>query len=159
MSDRSVVFPAPGQIDRRLLAFDSPALAGYEWPYFAASGAGDGPTLCLIAGIHGAEYPPIEAVIRFCRQLDPAKLRGRLVALPVVNLPAFWERTPFVCPRDGKNPNRVFPGDANGTFSEALAHHLFETVIRRGEYLVDLHCGDMVEDLMPFSLAQRSGNA
>ena len=121
--------------DRRLLAFDSPALAGYEWPYFAASGAGDGPTLCLIAGIHGAEYPPIEAVIRFCRQLDPAELRGRLVALPVVNLPAFWERTPFVCPRDGKNPNRVFPGDANGTFSEALAHHLFETVIRRGNYL------------------------
>ena len=158
MTDRTVVFPAPGQMDRRLLAFDSPTLAGYEWPYFAISGAADGPTLCLIAGIHGAEYPPIDAVMRFCRDLDPAALHGRLVALPVVNLPAFWERTPFVCPRDGKNPNRVFPGDANGTFSEAMAYHLFETVIRRGDYLLDLHCGDMVEDLAPFSIVQETGD-
>lgn len=158
MSDRSVTFPAAGEKERRTLAAGAPALNGYEWPYFAISGAQDGPTLCLIAGIHGAEYPPIDAVLQFCQALEPATLRGCIVALPIVNLPAFWERTPFVCPRDGKNPNRVFPGDPNGTFSEALAHFIFETVIRRGEYLVDLHCGDMVEDLMPFSLAQRSGD-
>lgn len=159
MSDRRVTFPAAGQKDRRTLVSDAPALSGYEWPYVAISGAHDGPTLSLIAGIHGAEYPPIDAVLQFCQALDPATLRGRIVAVPIVNLPAFWERTPFVCPRDGKNPNRVFPGDPNGTFSEVLAHFIFESVIRRGEYLVDLHCGDMVEDLMPFSLAQRSGNA
>src|SRR5579885_3256531 len=158
MPDQSIIFPAPGQTSRRLLAFDAPALAGLEWPYFAISGASDGPTLCLIAGIHGAEYPPIDAVMRFCRDLDPATLRGRVIGVPVINLPAFWERTPFVCPRDGKNPNRVFPGDANGTFSEALAYHLFETVIRRGDYLLDLHCGDLVEDLAPFSIVQETGN-
>lgn len=156
MTDRSVVFPAPGQADRRLLAFDSPTLADYEWPYFAISGAADGPTLCLIAGIHGAEYPPIDAVMRFCRALDPATLRGRVVGVPVVNLPAFWERTPFVCPRDGTNPNRVFPGRADGSFSEVMAHHIFETVIRRGDYLLDLHCGDLVEDLAPFSIVQQT---
>lgn len=159
MTDRAIVFPAPGQKERRLLAFDAPLLADYEWPYFAISGAADGPTLCLIAGIHGAEYPPIDAALRFCRALDPRALRGRVVGVPVVNLPAFWERTPFVCPRDGKNPNRVFPGNASGTYSEALAHALFEGVIRRGDYLVDLHAGDMVEDLAPFSLVQQSGVA
>jgi predicted deacylase len=159
MGDNTVVFPAPGEKERRLLAFGSRTLAGYEWPYFAISGATDGPTLGLIAGVHGAEYPPMDAVMQFCRALDPARLRGRVVAVPVVNLPAFWQRTPFVCPKDGKNPNRVFPGDPNGTFSEALAYHLFEAVIRRGHYLIDLHCGDLVEDLMPFSLIQESGNA
>jgi predicted deacylase len=159
MSDRAVVFPPPGHKEQRLLAFDSPLLAGYEWPYFAISGAQDGPTLALIAGIHGAEYPPIDAVMRFCQALDPRTLRGRVHAVPVVNLPAFWERTPFVCPRDGKNPNRVFPGKPKGTFSEALACHMFETVIRRGDYLIDLHCGDLVEDLAPFSLMQRTDNA
>lgn len=159
MSDRAVVFPAPGHKEQRLLAFDSSILAGYEWPYFAISGAQDGPTLCLIAGIHGAEYPPIDAVMRFCQALDPAALRGRVVAVPVVDLPAFWERTPFVCPLDGKNPNRVFPGAPDGTFSEALAHHMFETVFRRGDYLIDLHGGDLVEDLVPFSLVQRTGDA
>ena len=159
MADTTVVFPTPGEKDRRLLAFGSRTLSGYEWPYFAISGALDGPTLSLIAGVHGAEYPPIDAVMQFCRALDPTTLRGRIIGVPVVNLPAFWQRTPFVCPSDNKNPNRVFPGDPNGTFSEALAYHLFEAVIRRGNYLIDLHCGDMVEDLMPFSHMQESGNA
>ena len=159
MADNAVVFPAPGEKEQRLLVFGSRTLSGYEWPCFAISGALDGPTLSLIAGVHGAEYPPMDAVMQFCRALDPATLHGRIVAVPVVNLPAFWERTPFVCPNDGINPNRVFPGDPNGTFSEALAYHLFEAVIRHGHYLIDLHCGDMVEDLMPFSLMQESGNA
>lgn len=158
MSDSAVRFPAPGRTERRELAFDSAVLAGYSWPYFAISGAADGPTLCLLAGVHGAEYPPIDALIRFCRELDPATVRGRIVALPVVNLPAFRARTPFICPLDGKNPNRVFPGSAEGTFSEVLAHHIFEALIRPADALVDLHCGDLVEDLAPFSLVQQSGN-
>jgi hypothetical protein len=141
------------------LAFDTPLLSGYDWPYFAISGVHDGPTLCVIAGIHGAEYPPIDALIRFCRAIDPLTLRGRVLGVPVVNLPAFWERTPFVCPRDGKNPNRVFPGKPDGTFTEVLAYHFFTSVIRRGDYLIDLHCGDLVEDLMPFSLMHQCGRA
>ena len=157
MADREVTFPAAGRKDRRTLAFDAPLLAGLEWPYFAISGAADGPTLCVIAGIHGAEYPPIDAVMRFCHDLDPATLRGRVVGVPIVNLPAFWERTPFVCPTDGKNPNRAFPGDPAGTFTDVLAYHVFTSIIRRGDYLVDVHCGDMVEDLEPFSLVQQSG--
>jgi len=158
MSDGAVRFPTPGRTERRELAFDSAVLAGYSWPYFAISGAEDGPTLCLLAGVHGAESPPIDALIRFCRELDPATLRGRVVALPVLNLPAFRARTPFLCPLDGKNPNRVFPGNAGGSFSEALAHHIFEMLIRPADALVDLHCGDLVEDLAPFSLVQECGD-
>ncbi len=159
MSDTQPVFPAPGQKSRSTLAFDTPLLHGYEWPYIAVSGASDGPTITLLAGIHGAEYPPIDAVLRFCQALDPATLRGRLVAVPVVNLPAFWERTPFVCPRDGQNLNRVFPGDPAGGFSDVLAHYMFERVIRHADYLIDLHAGDLVEELAPFSLVQATGNA
>lgn len=159
MADRSVAFPAPGRSERRTLTFDAPLLAEYELPYCAISGQADGPVLCVIAGIHGAEYPPMEAVMRFCRDVDPALLRGRILGVPIVNLPAYWERTPFVCPRDGKNPNRAFPGDPAGTFTDVLAHHIFESVIRRGDYLVDLHCGDMVEDLAPFSLVYQNGRA
>jgi len=133
-------------------------LRGYQWPHVAVSGAADGPTVSIIAGIHGAEYPPLDAVMRFCRELDPALLRGRVVGVPIVNLPAFWERTPFVCPRDGKNLNRVFPGDPAGTFGDVLAHYMFERVIRRGDYLIDLHAGDLVEELAPFSLVRTTGN-
>ena len=44
-------------------------------------------------------------------------------------MPAFLPRTPFVCPIDGKNPNRFFPGDPEGTFSEVLDDAIFRTVI------------------------------
>jgi uncharacterized protein len=157
MADSTIIFPAPGKTHRGLLAATSPTLAGYEWPYLAIRGVADGPTLCVIAGIHGAEYPPIDAVLQFSRAIDPATLRGQILAVPIVNLPAFWARTPFVCPADGKNPNRAFPGDPHGSFSQALAHLVFEQLIKRGDFLVDLHCGDLVEDLVPYCGMQESG--
>ena len=157
MTDAAVIFPASGHRRQGLLTFDHPLLADDRWPYVTISGAHDGPTLCLTAGIHGAEYPPIDAVIRFARDLDPVRLRGRVVAMPVVNLPAFHGRTPFLCPRDGKNLNRVFPGDPSGTYSQALAHHLVEGLYRQSNALLDLHCGDMVEDLAPFSIIHQVG--
>jgi predicted deacylase len=159
MNDGTIVFPAPGRMERRQLAFAAPALAEYQWPYFAISGAQDGPTVCVIGGIHGAEYPPIDAVMRFCRELDPVVLCGRVIGVPVVNLPAFRARAPFVCPPDGKNLNRVFPGKEDGTFSEVLAYHFFRTVIQQADCLIDLHGGDLVEDLVPFSLMHRCGRA
>jgi predicted deacylase len=159
MADHAVTFPAPGRREQRLLASAAPSLAGHELPYFAISGVADGPTLCVLAGVHGAEYPPIDAAIQFSRAIDPATLRGRIVTIPVVNQPAFWARTPFLCPNDGKNPNRVFPGDPGGSFSQALAHLVFEAVIRRADLLVDLHCGDLVEELVPYCGTQQAGDA
>ncbi|MGH2389308.1 MAG: succinylglutamate desuccinylase/aspartoacylase family protein, partial [Chloroflexota bacterium] len=152
------VFPAPGDRRKGLLTFDHPLLKDDRWSYVTISGAHDGPTLCLTAGIHGAEYPAIDAVLRFARELDPARLHGRLLALPVVNLPAYHGRVPFLCPRDGKNLNRVFPGNPEGTYTEALAHHLVEGLYRQSDALLDLHGGDMVEDLVPFSIFHQVGD-
>ena len=85
-------------------------------------------------------------------------MHGRILVVPIVNLPAFWERTAFVCPLDGKNPNRCFPGDPNGTFSEALAHVVFSTCIAPGDALLDLHGGDIVEELAPFAIYAADGD-
>ena len=90
------------------------------------------------------------------RELDPRELSGRILALPFVNPASFLQRTPFVSPQDGKNPNRSFPGDPAGTFTEALAHHVFRELIEPSDYLVDLHGGDMVEALHPFVLFDES---
>jgi uncharacterized protein len=158
MTDSSVVFPVPGTRRKGLLTFDHPLLKDDRWPYITISGAHDGPTLCLTAGIHGAEYPAIDAVLRLAGELDPAKLHGRVVALPIVNLHAYHGRVPFLCPLDGKNLNRVFPGDPSGTYTQALAHHLVEGLYRQSDALLDLHGGDMVEDLVPFSIIHQVGN-
>ena len=72
--------------------------------------------------------------------------------MPVLNLPAFTARSPFVVPEDGKNLNRCFPGRANGTLADRLAYDTFHQLISGSDALVDAHCGDLVEALEPFSL-------
>jgi uncharacterized protein len=142
----------PRTVSRRRLRFDAPALRHLEWPCFDAHGGEDGPHLAIIAGIHGCEYSSIAAVVELMRALDPASLRGRVTAVPIVNLESYRQRTPFVSPADGKNLNRCFPGDPAGTYSDQLAHHVHDQVIAPADALVDLHGGDMVEALEPFAL-------
>jgi uncharacterized protein len=143
-------------LERRTLQFEPEILAGLELPCIVAHGTEDGPRLALIAGIHGCEYSSIAAVTRFMADLDTSELTGTIVAVPVVNLGSFRGRTPFVSPQDGKNLNRCFPGSYDGTYSDALARAVFDEVISASDVLLDLHGGDLVEALEPFSLYDES---
>src|SRR5688572_15174744 len=125
----TIELPAPGTVRRGTLRFSHPQLADWSWPYSVVRGAQEGPHIALLSGVHPAEYPAIEANIRFTRALDPAQLRGTLVSLPIIDVPAFLPRTPFVSPIDGKNPNRFFPGDPEGTFTDVLDDAIFRSVI------------------------------
>jgi uncharacterized protein len=154
----TIEFPEPGTVRRGTLRFSRPDLMEWSWPYTVVRGAQDGPHVALISGVHPAEYPAIESNIRFTRNLDPSRLRGTVVSLPIIDVPAFLPRSPFVCPIDGKNPNRFFPGNPNGTFSEVMDDAIFQTVIDPADVLIDLHGGDMVEALIPFSIYSVSGN-
>jgi uncharacterized protein len=154
----TIAFPASGTVRRGNLRFSHPALAEWSWPYTVVRGAEDGPHVALISGVHPAEYPAIESNIRFTRNLDPSRLSGTVVSLPLIDVPAFLPRSPFVCPIDGKNPNRFFPGDPNGSFTEIMDDAIFRTVIAPADILIDLHGGDMVEALVPFSIYSVSGN-
>jgi uncharacterized protein len=127
-------------------------LAGLEVSVLEVAGTGPGPRLTVLAGVHGCEYAPMAAVRRWARGLAGRELRGRVTAVPVLNLPAFRARTPFVVPDDGKNLNRCFPGDPAGTLAERLAHAVFTDLIRGSDAVVDVHAGDMVEALEPFAL-------
>jgi predicted deacylase len=127
-----------------------------EMPVIEARGVQDGPRACLIAGIHGCEYASMEALMRFMRSLDTSTLTGSIVAAPIVNVTAFRGRSPFVTPEDGMNLNRCFPGSADGTHSEQLAHAVFMELISGSDLLIDLHGGDLVEALEPFTLFDAS---
>jgi uncharacterized protein len=143
-------------VERTTIRFDSPLLEGVELPWFDIRGDAGGPALALIAGVHGCEYSSIAAVGEVVRSLEHEELAGRVLAVPVVNLSAFRTRTPFVTPEDGKNLNRCFPGRAEGTFSDVLAHELSEWLFAEGDYFIDLHGGDLVEALEPFVLFDES---
>jgi len=151
MASTELTMAARGERYEGMLTSDLAVLRGWEWPYVTINGAQDGPRTTITAGIHGCEYVSIRAAVRLAREIDPAELRGQILVVPIVNLPSYWERTAFFNPYDGKNLNRVFPGKATGTFCEALAYFIFNTCITWGNAFIDLHGGDMVEELLPFA--------
>ena len=68
----------------------------------------------------------------------------------IANVPAFLGRSPYVSPLDGKNLNRVFPGQEEGSITERIAFLLTQQVITRADYFLDMHAGDAPEDLHPY---------
>lgn len=126
-------------------------------PVTVIHGAKKGKTLALVAGVHGYEYPPILALYRLKALINPKELAGTLVLVHIANLPSFQRRTIYYNPYDWKNLNRVFPGDAAGTLSQRTAYVLVEEVVKKCDFLIDLHCGDGNEALIPYTYWMISG--
>lgn len=119
-------------------------------PLVTLVGDEPGPTGVFTAGIHGCEFPPILAASEFCRTVDLSKVKGTVKIVTICTLPSFETQTPFINPVDGKNPNRFFPGDLNGSYTEELTWHIFNDIIKDADYHMDLHCGDLTENLVDF---------
>lgn len=130
--------------------FLSVAGTNVKIPIVIINGAQEGPTLLVTAGIHGGEYPSIEAAIRFGRELDAAQVKGAVIVMSPVSLNAFHARQAFLVPEDGKNLNRVFPGKATGTIAERMAYTIISAVVGHIDVWVDMHGGDIPEALVPF---------
>ena len=110
------------------------------------NGADDGPTLLVIAGVHGDEYEGIAAIPQVYSTIEPKDLRGRLVMVPVCNMPAY-EAALRSSPIDGLNLARVFPGDINGTITQQIAWWIGEKLLRHADFLIDLHTGGIAYEL------------
>ncbi len=118
-------------------------------PVLAARGRQSGPTLVVTGGVHGDEYEGPTAIQALFADLDMARLCGRVLGLPVLNMAA-WEARSRVTPADGLNLNRVFPGRPEETGpTAALAQVVFETFVRPCAALVDLHSGGAALDHLP----------
>jgi predicted deacylase len=130
----------------------------YRLPMWVVNGEHEGPTLAVTAGLHPAEYACIGGVLETGRKISSATVAGRVVLVPIMNLPGFNVRSMTINPMDGKNMNRVFPGNKDGTASEQIAGWVFQNVIKQANYYVDLHGGDLIEALTPFTEVPTSGN-
>lgn len=131
---------------------------GTRIPVTVIHGAKPGKVVAFVAGTHGSEYPPIWALQRLRETIDPQKLSGTVVLVHIANLPSFRRRTVYWTPDDWKNLNRVFPGDAAGTLSQRMARVITDEVVARCDALVDMHCGDANEALIPYSYWIISGD-
>jgi predicted deacylase len=145
-------------VRRGELTFEDDVLAGWRWPVAEIRGDRPGPRLCVIAGMHVNEVSSIEAAMRLTRSFAPSTLRGTVSVIPVLNLPALYEHTEYACPLDGKNINFSFPGRPGGSFSEALAHALLRQWASAADLFIDMHGGDLRENVAKFVMYQRTGD-
>lgn len=130
-----------------------PVVAGKDStgiPVTVIHGAKPGPVLAITAGIHGYEYSPIMAAQQLPNLLPEADLSGTIILVQVANVPAFLGRSIYYNLVDGKNLNRSFPGNPEGTLTERMAWTLAQEVIGRCNYFADVHAGDGNEDLHPY---------
>lgn len=119
-------------------------------PLLIVKGKEEGMVFSILAGVHGAELAPIIATQELIRELDPSKLKGTLIIIPVTNTGGFYNYTPYINPIDKRNMNRVFPGRINGSISEKIAHFISTKIIPISDVFIDAHSGDANEDLLPF---------
>ena len=119
---------------------------------------GTGPSVLLVAGNHGDEYEGQIALMKLVRSLDPGKLRGRLIVLTAANYPAVMAGR-RVSPIDDGNLNRCFPGNANGTPTEMIAHYIESVLLARCQYCLDLHSGGSSLEYVAHAHARRPDDA
>ncbi|MCB0491703.1 MAG: succinylglutamate desuccinylase/aspartoacylase family protein [Cyclobacteriaceae bacterium] len=119
-------------------------------------GAQPGKQILITGGVHGGEYPCIETAIQLAKTIDPKKVKGTILVIHPVNVPAFLAKLQYYGPYDGKNLNRVFPGKATGTVSERIAYTVHQLQLA-ADFYIDLHGGDIHESLVPFVIYSNLG--
>jgi predicted deacylase len=103
-------------------------------------GRGTGKTVGICAAIHGDEGVSTQMIVDLARQLDDSAIAGRVLLLPVAN-PFSFEANSRQSPIDDINLNRVFPGVAEGWFSEHLATRIIGEFLDKIDVLIDIHAG------------------
>ena len=116
---------------------DGGAWSTIEIPIAVVNG-GKGPAVLFTGGVHGDEYEGQIAVSRLARRLDPQSVRGKVILMPAVDLPAALAGR-RMCPIDGRDFNRCLPGDPRGSFCQMLAHFIDTVLLPQVEISVDVH--------------------
>jgi uncharacterized protein len=126
-------------------------------PVAVIRGARPGPVVAFVAGSHGTEYTSIIAMQRLIGRIAPTRLAGTVIVAPLLNVYSFQMMTPHVNPIDRKGMNSGYPGDASGTQTQRALAAVTEQIVTPADVVVDLHGGDLDEDLRPYSYWFRGG--
>lgn len=108
-------------------------------PVEVVHGRKEGPTLGLSAALHGDEINGVVSVGRILRAVRPNRIRGTLLAVPIVNVFGFLGQSRYL--PDRRDLNRSFPGSPRGSMASQLAHLFLEEIVRRCDACIDLHTG------------------
>ncbi|PIP73122.1 MAG: succinylglutamate desuccinylase [Nitrospinae bacterium CG22_combo_CG10-13_8_21_14_all_47_10] len=98
-----------------------------------------GPVLFISAAIHGDEINGTEVISRILRNKSLKKLKGTLIAVPVVNVFGFNMLSRYL--PDRRDLNRSFPGSKNGSLASRLANIFMNEIVKKSTHGIDLHTG------------------
>ena len=138
---------APGERAFGHLSATLPDGQTVPFALWVVNGRRPGPVLYVHSTQHGNEISGIEVVRRVAQSVDPRRLRGTLVAVPIANPLAFaWRRHHYRQEADEayqahpeKDMGQHWPGDPAGTVPERLTHALWDGAVRHASHVIDLH--------------------
>ncbi|MBW8367405.1 MAG: succinylglutamate desuccinylase/aspartoacylase family protein [Arenimonas sp.] len=116
-------------------------------PVVVARGAMAGPVLCLTAGVHGDEINGVEIVRRISHAIDPTRLSGTVIGVPIVNVFGYSRGSRYL--PDRRDLNRSFPGTRQGSIASRIADGFFQDIVKHCDMLVDFHTGSFARSNLP----------
>ena len=112
-------------------------------PVIVANGRRRGPTLWIECAMHGNEVASVYGLLQTLKEIDPTRLRGTLIAVPVMNIIGYNLHVKNLAPLEATDwwgLFTAFPGNPEGSFTERYAHAIYETIKRsKADYVVDAH--------------------
>ena len=135
---------------RRVIGLKLPPLyldAPLTMPVHVLRGAKDGPKLFVSAAIHGDELNGTEIIRRLLRHPALNRLKGTLVAVPIVNVYGMIHQSRYL--PDRRDLNRSFPGSKKGSLAARLAHLFMNEIVDQCTHGIDLHTGAIHRSNLP----------
>jgi len=139
---------SPGS--REVIELPLPPLSTHSalhMPAHVIRGKKDGPCLLVCAALHGDEINGVEIIRRLVGLGALDKIRGTLIAIPIVNIYGFIHLSRYL--PDRRDLNRSFPGSETGSLAGRLAHLFMNEVVEKATYGIDLHTAAIHRDNFP----------
>ena len=143
---------------RRSIDIELPSFythSSVNMPVHVVHGRRPGPVLLVTAAIHGDEITGVEIVRRLLAYKFIDRIRGTLIAIPVVNVYGFVSKSRYL--PDRRDLNRSFPGTKGGSMASRLAHVLMTEIVPQCTHIVDLHSGAVNRENLPQIRAKITG--
>lgn len=116
-------------------------------PVHVVRGKKPGPVLCVTAAMHGDEVNGVEIIRRLLKRKDIRKLKGTLLAMPIVNVFGFLHQTRYLM--DRRDLNRSFPGSEKGSIASRISFVITKEIMQVATHFIDLHTGSLHRSNLP----------
>ena len=116
-------------------------------PVHVVHGRQPGPALLVSAAVHGDEINGVEIIRRLIAHKSIDRIKGTLIAIPVVNVYGFVSKSRYL--PDRRDLNRSFPGSENGSMASRLAHVVMTEILPHCDHMIDLHTGAVYRENLP----------